>query len=381
MGRHEHPDEHAHEHDHDRDHEHVGDNDEGHEHGKRRFGSALRHALFPYSHDTVDQVDPALETSADGIRALRISLFVLGSTAMAQAVVVGFTGSVALLGDTMHNVADALTAVPLWFAFTVGRRPPNRRYTYGYGRAEDVAGIAIVLTIAASAILAGYEAVDRLLHPSDVRHVPWLVVAALVGFAGNEIAARVRINAGRRIGSAALIADGLHARTDGFTSLAVLFGALGVAVGVEQADPVIGLLISLAIARVLAQATKGIYYRLMDAVDPAILEHARDVVSAEPGVENVDDLRLRWIGHRLRAEVEVAVDPALALDEAHEIAHRVHHALLHGVARLDEVIVHPSPVSREGFDAHASLAHHADGQPHDHRSESDHGYERGDGAA
>ena len=370
LGRHDHRGEHAHEHDHDRDHEHVRDNDKGHEHGKRRFGSAFRQALFPHSHDIADQTDTALETSADGIRALRISLVVLGATAIAQAVVVAFTGSVALLGDTLHNVADALTAVPLWLAFTIGRRSPNRRYTYGYGRAEDLAGIAIVLTIASSAILAGYEAVDRLLRPSDVRHVPWVAAAAVFGFAGNEIAARVRIGAGRRIGSAALVADGLHARTDGFTSLAVLFGALGVAAGIEQADPVIGLVISLLIARVLVQAAKGIYYRLMDAVDPEILERARDVAAAEPGVERVDDLRLRWIGHRLRAEVEVAVDPALALAEAHEISHRVHHALLHGVARLDEVIVHPSPVGHADTDPHALLTHHRDGRPHDHGPET-----------
>ena len=192
-------------------------------------------------------VDAAMESSREGMRALWISLVVLGVTALAQAVVVVWSGSVALLGDTLHNAADALTAVPLGIAFTVGRRAPTRRYTYGYGRAEDLAGVVIVLFIASSSVLAGYEAIRRLANPQPVDHL-WAVAAAgVLGFIGSELVARYRIRVGRRIGSAALVADGLHARTDGFTSLAVVLGAGGVAAGWQLADPIVGLLITVAI--------------------------------------------------------------------------------------------------------------------------------------
>jgi cation diffusion facilitator family transporter len=273
---------------------------------------------------------------------------------------------VALLGDTLHNLADAATALPLWLAFTLGRRPATRRYNYGFGRAEDLAGIAIVLTIAASAAVAGYEAVQRLVHPQDVENLGWVAVAAVVGFLGNEVAAQYRIRTGRRIGSAALVADGLHARTDGLTSLGVLLGAVGVAFGFQAADPIMGLVITAAILFVLKDAARSIYYRLMDAVDPELVRHARAVAEGVAGVEGVDELRLRWIGHRLHAEVEVLVDANLPMTDAYTIAHEVQHALLHGVPRLDQVIVHTSPASEGGTEHHGLLAHHQEGQPHRH---------------
>jgi len=322
--------------------------------------------VAPHHHDPAQQTDSVLEASGDGIRALKVSLVVLGVTAVFQAVIVWASGSVALLGDTLHNFADAATALPLWVAFTLGRRAATRRYTYGFGRAEDLAGIAIVLTIAASAAVAGYEAVQRLLSPQDVQNLGWVAIAAVAGFLGNEVAAQYRIRTGRRIGSAALVADGLHARTDGLTSLGVLLGAVGVALGFEAADPIMGLLITVAIAFVAKDAARSIYSRLMDAVDPELVERARSVAGSVAGVQRVDVLRLRWIGHRLHAEAEVTVDPDLPMTEAHAIAHEVHHALLHGVARLDQVIVHTSPASRDGTDYHDGLAHHRNGQPHHH---------------
>src|SRR5262249_3565962 len=206
------------------------------------------------------------EGSTAGIRALKISLVVLSVTAIAQLAVVLVTGSVALLADTVHNAADALTAVPLWVAFAIGRRSRTRRYTYGYGRAEDLSGLFIVVVIAASAVLAGYESVRRLIDQQPVRNVGVVIVAGLIGFAGNEVVAGYRIRVGRRIGSAALVADGLHARTDGITSLAVLLGVGGVALGWDWADPVVGLVITVAILAVLRQAAREIYRRLMDAV-------------------------------------------------------------------------------------------------------------------
>ncbi|MFI0369311.1 cation diffusion facilitator family transporter [Actinomadura sp. 1N219] len=344
-------------HGHGHGHVHGEGSGESHRHGGRAKGRVL-HVLRPHSHEASDKVDSAMEASAQGMRALWISLAGLGATTVLQAVVVVFTGSVALLGDTLHNAADALTAVPLGIAFILGRRPPTRRYTYGYGRAEDLAGVVIVLAIAASATAAGYAAVQRLAHPQPVDHVAAVAGAALVGFVGNELVARYRMRVGRRIGSAALVADGLHARTDGFASLAVLLGAAGVALGAPWADPVVGLLITVAILTVLWQTAREVWRRLMDAVDPALVDRAEAALSSTPGVLGVGDVRLRWIGHRLRAECDVVVDPASTVVRAHQIAVEAEHSLLHALPRLSGALVHPDPQARDGEDHHAVLAGH-----------------------
>jgi cation diffusion facilitator family transporter len=341
-------------HDHDQPHDH----DHDHDHGDAGWLAKVRHVVRPHSHDTADQVDSALEGSREGIRAVWISLGVLGVTAALQAVVVVVSGSVALLGDTLHNVADALTAVPLFIAFMVGRRLPTRRYTYGYGRAEDLAGIVIVVFIAASAGFAGYEAVRRLLEPADVTYLPAVAAAGVIGFLGNEIVARYRINVGRRIGSAALVADGLHARTDGFTSLGVLVSAGGLALGWRWADPVVGLAITAAILVVLAGAARQVYRRLMDAVDPRLVDAMEKALRETDGVLDVGHARLRWIGHRLRAECEIVVDDTIGVVEAHDIAVRAEHNIMHAVPRLDSALVHADPQSRDGVDRHSAVAHH-----------------------
>jgi cation diffusion facilitator family transporter len=295
------------------------------------------------------------------MRTLWLSLGVLGITTVIQAAIVALSGSVALLGDTIHNAADALTAVPLGIAFVLGRRAANRRYTYGYGRAEDLAGIAIVLTIAASSALAAYEAVDRLLNPRDVTHLWAVAIAAMVGFIGNELVARYRITTGRRIGSAALVADGLHARTDGFTSLAVLLGAGGVAIGRRWADPAVGLLITAAILLVLKDAAREVYRRLMDSVDPALVDRAEAALREVDGVQHIGQMRMRWIGHALRAETDIVVDPNLTVAQGHAIAAEAEHALIHAVPRLTAATVHTDPHADApgSTDPHAVLSHHA----------------------
>ncbi|MFF0200129.1 cation diffusion facilitator family transporter [Streptomyces sp. NPDC005017] len=349
-------------HEHDHGHDHPDGHGHGHGHHPARGGlrHRLAHLLTPHSHESADKLDSALESSARGMRALWVSLAVLGVTALAQAVVVTVSGSVALLGDTVHNAADALTAVPLGIAFVLGGRAATRRFTYGYGRAEDLAGIAIVLTIAASAVFAGWTAVDRLLDPRPVTHLPAVAGAALAGFAGNEWVARYRIRVGREIGSAALVADGLHARTDAYTSLAVLLGAAGSALGWRLADPVVGLAITAAIVLVLRDAAREVFRRVLDAVDPALVDRAEEALREVPGVRGVGELRLRWIGHRLRAEVAVVVDGETTVREAHAVAVAAEHALLHTVPRLTAALVHadPAPVPGEE-DPHQALAHHA----------------------
>ncbi|WP_374238108.1 cation diffusion facilitator family transporter [Actinoplanes sp. DH11] len=328
-----------------------------HEHEARGRKQRLKHLLTPHSHDTADKVDDALETSRDGLRALWISLAGLGVTALLQALIVALSGSVALLGDTVHNVADALTAVPLAIAFWWGRRAATRAYTYGFGRAEDLAGILIVVVIAASAVASAWFAVDRLLNPRTLTHLPWVAAAGLIGFAGNEVVARYRIAVGRRIGSAALVADGLHARTDGYTSLAVVLAAAGAWLGWGWADPVAGLAITAAIAFVLKDAAREVYHRLMDRVDPELVDRAERELRAVTGIRGVAHLRLRWIGHHLHAEAGIVVDADLSLLAAHEIAADAEHQLTHRVPRLTGATVHVDPASHPGDGHHAALSH------------------------
>lgn len=341
------------------DHDGQGDPDpHAHSHEQAGLLQRLRDLVVPHTHDPAEKVDTAMESSRDGIRALWISFTALLVTAFLQGGVVAISGSVALLGDTLHNAADALTALPLGVAFLLGRRAATRRYTYGFGRAEDIAGIVIVLTIAASSAVAAYEAIERLIHPQPVARLPIVAIAALIGFAGNELVARYRIRVGRRIGSAALVADGLHARTDGFTSLAVLLAAGGVAIGWSWADPVMGLAITLAIAFVLKDAAREVLQRLMDAVDPALVDSAEATLRATAGVRNVEALRLRWIGHRLRAEAEVVVDPGLSLHDASHVAVDAEHRMLHAIPRLDSALLRTDPAPTADYDPRAVDAHH-----------------------
>lgn len=303
----------------------------------------IKEIFAPHSHDAADSVDDTLESTAAGIRTVKISLLVLGLTALIQIVIVVMSGSVALAADTIHNFADALTAVPLWIAFALGAKPATRRYTYGFGRVEDLAGSFVVAMITMSAIIAGYEAIARLIHPQQIEHVGWVALAGLVGFIGNEWVALYRIRVGHRIGSAALIADGLHARTDGFTSLAVLCSAGGVALGFPLADPIVGLLITAAILAVLRTAARDVFRRLRDGVDPAMVDAAEQALAARPGVQAVRSVRMRWIGHRLHADAELDVDPALDLAQAHRIAHDAEHELTHTVPKLTTALIHAYP--------------------------------------
>jgi cation diffusion facilitator family transporter len=304
--------------------------------------------ILPHSHDAADSVDSALESSAIGIRAVKISLVALGITALAQAVIVAVSGSVALAADTIHNFSDALTAVPLWIAFALGTRAATRRYTYGFGRAEDLAGLFVVAMIALSAVIAGYEAVMRLIHPVPIDHVGWVAAAGLVGFVGNELVALYRIRIGRRIGSAALVADGLHARTDGFTSLAVLASAGGVALGFPLADPIVGLFITVAILSVLRTAARDVFRRLLDGVDPELVETAETTLASRPGVKAVRSVRMRWIGHRLHADAELDVEPGTSLEDAHRLAHDAEHELIHAVPKLSSALIHAYPSHSRG---------------------------------
>jgi cation diffusion facilitator family transporter len=268
-------------------------------------------------------VDPTIATTDRGIWAIKWSFLILAATAVLQLVVVYVSHSVALLADTIHNMGDAGTAIPLWIAFLLARRKPTQTFTYGYGRVEDFAGLAIVLIILFSALVAGYEAIDRLFHPRPVMHLGWLAAAGVIGFLGNEAVAVFRSRIGRQINSAALIADGYHARTDGLTSLAVVLGAFGVWMGYTLADPIIGLIITAVILGIVWQSAKAVLTRMLDGVEPQMISELHHAAEHARGVLNVESVRARWLGHRLRAEMRLAVDPALSLTDARKVADEV----------------------------------------------------------
>lgn len=297
-------------------------------------------------------IEPALLDSERGIRTVKWSLVAMFVTALLQVVVVAFTGSVALLADTIHNFGDALTAIPLWIAFALSRRPPTRRYTYGYGRAEDLAGLAIILMILISAIVAGYESIDRLLNPQEVRNLWAVALAALIGLAGNEGVAYFRIRVGRQIGSAALVADGYHAAVDGLTSLAVLIGAVGVWLGYPLADPIVGLIITVAILKILWDSAKPVFQRLLDGVDPEVLDEIDHTVTHIPEVRGINEVRVRWLGHRMHAELNIAVEPDLSVRQGHDIAINVQKELLRHLDYLSGATIHIDPLDSLGSEHH-----------------------------
>lgn len=318
-------------------------------------------------HHTHGMVDPAIASTERGLWALKWSFLGLMTTALLQVIVVALSGSVALLADTIHNFADAATAIPLGIAFMLAKRRATRRFTYGLGRVEDLAGLAIIVTITASAVGAFYVAIRRLLHPEPVEMLWAVMVASVIGFVGNEAVAVFRIRVGQQIGSAALMADGYHARMDGWTSLAVLLGAIGVWLGYPLADPVVGLLISVAIFVLVVQSARSVLLRAVDGVDPEVVDEIIHAAGHVPGVEEVTDARARWIGHRLHADVSVSVPGGLLVAEGHEIAREVRHQLLHHLPHLGSVTVHVDPYGQGGERHHRIGEHAHDGLPtHSH---------------
>jgi cation diffusion facilitator family transporter len=321
----------SHGHDHDHDHTH------GHTHGI---------------------VNPTLATTDRGIWAIKWSFLILAATAVLQLVVVYVSHSVALLADTIHNIADAGTAIPLWIAFVLARKKPTQIFTYGYGRVEDFAGLAIVLIILLSALVAGYEAIDRLIQPRPVVQLGWLAAAGVIGFLGNEAVAVFRIRVGRQINSAALIADGYHARTDGLTSLAVVLGAFGVWMGYTLADPIIGLIITVVILGIVWQSAKAVLTRMLDGVERPTIDELRHAAQHARGVLSVQSVRARWLGHRLYAEMTLAVDPAISLADARKVADDVkEHARGHMPA-LESLHVELVPASGRERPEHHPKAEH-----------------------
>lgn len=324
--------------------------------------------MTDHEHDkghTHSRVDPSITSSDRGIWAVKWSFAGLFVAAAVQLAVVIFSNSIGLLADTIHNFGDAATAIPLGIAFMFARKKPNKRFTYGYGRVEDFAGALVVLTIFVSAVVAAYESIQRLIHPEKVGHLAAVAIAAIIGFLGNEGVAVFRIRVGKEIGSAALVADGYHARTDGWTSLAVLFGAFGVWLGYPKADAVIGLFITVAILVIVWRSTKEVFTRALDGIEPDVASEIHHAASHVPGVRDVTEVRARWLGHQLLAEVNIAVEPALSVEQGHAIGADVHRQLMEHLPFLARAIVHVDPTSASGE------SHHFIEAPHDH-GEHDH---------
>jgi cation diffusion facilitator family transporter len=302
-------------------------------HSHERAGHAGGHG---HTHGVIDA---SITASERGVWAVKWSFIILAITAALQFAVVLVSGSVALLADMIHNVGDATTAIPLWVAFVLARRKPSKRFTYGLGRVEDLAGLMVVAIILFSAVVAGYEAIDRLFHPHLVVQLGWLAAAGFIGFLGNEIVAVFRIRVGRQLNSAALVADGYHARTDGLTSLAVVLGAFGVWMGYPLADPIIGLLITITIFGIVWQSARAVITRTLDGVDPDITDEARHAAGHVDGVNAVNDVKARWIGHELSIDLIIAVDENLSVAQAQGLADRVRHELSDHIPALSRTTV------------------------------------------
>lgn len=325
-----------------------------------------RHGSNDHDH-THGIIDPIILTTQRGIWAIKWSYLGLMATALFQSGIVYLTGSMALLADTLHNFADALTALPLWLAFLLARRKPTHRYTYGYGRVEDLAGVIIVLTILLSAFVVGYESINRFFHPQPVQYLGAVAIAAVIGFLGNETVARLRLKVGKEIGSAALVADGHHARADGLTSLAVLFSVIGIWLNFPLADPLIGLLIALVILKIAWESSKTVFLRLLDGVDPSVVVEIKETAGQAKGVLEVTETRVRWLGHRLHAELNLAVSSNLSIEEGHDMAIEVRHTLLHHLQYLSNCTIHIDPATASGETYHRIANHTHDNLPsHSH---------------
>jgi len=310
-----------------------------HHHGEswwEKIAVALHIHGYGHSHAVPGQQDTIYNNEL-GISTLKRALLLLGITTVIQAGIYFFSGSVALLADTVHNLGDALNSIPLWIAFVLARRLPTKRYTYGFGRAEDIAGLLIVVSIGLSAGYILFEAFSKIINPQPITFGGWVIIAALVGFVGNEAVAVMQIRVGRKIGSEAMITDGKHARVDGLTSLAVLPAVLGSWLNFPILDPIFGLLIGIAIVFITRDAIVAMWYRLMDAIDPHLLEHAESAIRNNPVVQDIKYLRMRWVGHCLHLESCIHVDPTLDFSQVQLIKTRLAQELKNEIVYLSEL--------------------------------------------
>lgn len=322
---------------------HHHDHDDHHHHSNNilvTIAMALHLPGFTHDHSHADLAsDDAILDNQLAIRTVWLALFALGITTVLQVFIYLASGSVALLADTVHNLGDALNSIPLLIAFYFARRLANKRYTYGFGRLEDIAGVFIVISIGFSAGYILIESFQKLINPQPLTNLGWVALASLVGFVGNELVAMMQIRVGQKIGSDAMIADGQHARVDGLTSLAVLIAVFGTLIGLPILDPIIGIVIAFAIVGITWNAIKAVWYRLMDAVDPHLVEHIEEHIRTVEGVQDIPTLRLRWVGHRMYGVCTIVATTDMTVLESQTLIHDVQHEARHVVPQLDELNV------------------------------------------
>ncbi len=308
-------------------------------------------------HHTHGAIDATILTTDRGLWTVKWSFIGMFLTALLELIVVFFTGSISLLADSLHNFGDAATAIPLGAAFLLSKKKPTSQFTYGLGRAEDLAGLAIIAIIAVSTAIALYESINRFFHPIAVHNLWAVMIASIIGFIGNEAVATFRIKEGKKMGSAALVADGHHARADGFVSLAVFAGAVGVMLGFPFADPLVGILIIIPIGKMLWESSKTVMIRTLDGVDTDYMHEVKEAVEHCPQVESVSDVKLRWLGHKMHAEVSVAVNSSLSVEQGHTIGSEVRHQLLHHLKYLADATIHVDPSNASGSEFHRIREH------------------------
>jgi len=306
----------------------------------------------------------------DAIRAVVVSAVALGLAAVAEISASILSGSASVLADGLHNAGDVMTSFILLFTFALVRRPATRRFSSGYGRFEDVATLLIVVVIIITAAIAAAESVAKLLHPVTYSNIPLSLAAALIGVVANLGVSEYKVRVGRGIGSESLEADGIHSRIDALVS-AGAFAGIGLAgLGLTIADPILGILITVAIVFALAGTVKQLYYRMMDAVDPTIIDELTSSATAVPGVLAVHDVRVRWVGRELVAVMHVDMDPKSTLENAHAIAMRVEDAVCHEVpaARLE---IHMDPGTTPHTHTHVGTPQE---EIEDEEDDQDHGH-------
>ncbi len=362
----------AHQHEHDDPDAHPAhDAHDAHDHhGHSQASPVSRHSTTPHTPDTVSTSanrhthgrghshthlpgDNMAASTQEGLRVVAIATAGMLIVAAVEFAIFAISQSAGLLSDALHNSGDVLTTVALWAAFLIARRPPTKRFTYGFSRAEDLAGAFIALVITLSAAAAAFESYRRLVMGAHPTQIGLGIAAALFGFAGNEALAEYKIRAGRRLNSAPLVADGQHSRADGLTSLAAAVGLLLTFLGWHEADPIAGLLISVAILYILIDVGREVLHRLLDAVDPTIVDEVRKHALSIPGVQEVADIRARWAGRQLFVVLNLGADAQMTLAEAHSIAERVRQEVLAHVAGAAMVDIHVDPVGLpDGVDPH-----------------------------
>lgn len=243
----------------------------------------------------------------DANRAVALSAVGLALTGLLELVVALVSGSVALLGDALHNLSDVSTSAIVFIGFRASRKPATERYPYGYERPEDLAGLGIAVVIWASAVFAGVESVTKLLEQGSTQHLPWGIGAAAIGIVGNQLVARYKLRVGRRINSATMISDAKHSWLDALSSAGALVGLVGVLVGWPWADAVAGIAVTGFICHVGWEVTSDMAHRLLDGVDPEVVTTAETIATEIPAVRHAH-ARARWSGRSLLVEVEAWLD-------------------------------------------------------------------------